>query len=215
MGCIHPSEHGEDSCKGTAGSEGQHLRFKTGEISTLLLQLQPATSRSPGCAKHKAVIFARGSRLLMRGAQPLHQERKIDQAGAGWLLCQGCCRIRKACLSSCLKLQMHAARLGLQQAQHAALQGKAVWLQWAYGKRKMHPGCDESPKPKHCSAVTPTAARAERGALPSRPRAALPCGCLSGRRAASTKTTTATNGFQPVQHSVFPTAWQSQSKGSV
>lgn len=65
-------------------------------------------------AERKAVIFARDSRLPTRGAQALHQERKRDQDGAGWLPCQGCCRIRKACLSSRLKLQMHAARPGLQ-----------------------------------------------------------------------------------------------------
>lgn len=49
VGCIHPSEHGKDLWEGTAGSQGRHLPCKTGGISALSLQLQPATSPSPGC----------------------------------------------------------------------------------------------------------------------------------------------------------------------
>lgn len=66
-------------------------------------QLQQAAC--PRLRVPKSVVFARDSWLSRREAPALHQEKKTDQHRASWLFRQGCCRIRKASLSSWLKLQ--------------------------------------------------------------------------------------------------------------
>lgn len=104
------------------GLQGQHLHCKISGMSAYSLQLQQGTS--PRLRVPKSV-FARVSR---RGALALHQERKTDQHGVSRHFCRDCCRIRKASLSSLLKLQA----AGLSKTQTRACAGVSALLKFAH-----------------------------------------------------------------------------------